>query len=201
MNKALDAFDKCPNRVTGEVGRGDYAWTTVTCPKYPQGIDFLGENEFHSTHFRNRAALKIGCLGCRYSSVEYDVVKERDLIDRLNPLIVENCGELFLSGHYSEATINGYKTVRDRFRELTRFEKGSDAFGKGKLYINGSVAEHVDDDRQKGVLHLAIANDCFRNVGAHTSSRLVSDSINAYEHLAGCSLLLNYLEDTKIKED
>jgi len=196
--EALDAFDKCPNRAIDQV---DYNQVVVKCPKYLDGIDFIPEMSFTNGARRQQEALRIGCLGCRYSSIEYDVVKENDLMERLNPLIAENCGALFSSGHYSEATIKGYTTVRDRFRELTGFEKGSDAFGKGKLYINGSVAEHVDDDRQKAVLFLAMANDSLRNVGVHTSSRLVSDSINAYEHLVGCSLLMNYLEDTKIKED
>ncbi len=61
-------------------------------------------------------------------------------IRNLHPVIYEKCGDLFLKGAFAEAVEKGFKVVRDRLRDLTTYETGSDAFGKGKLYVKGAAA-------------------------------------------------------------
>lgn len=82
-------------------------------------------------------------------------------VSDLHPAIVEKCFKLYSDGHYPEAAEKGFKVVKDRLRELTTHEKGSDAFGSG-LYINGASAPNVDEDFNKGVQFLTMAIDRFR---------------------------------------
>ena len=59
--------------------------------------------------------------------------------------------------------------MRDRLRTFTSYETGSEAFGKGRLYIDGAAASQVDDDFQNGVKFLTMAIDRFRNEKSHTA--------------------------------
>jgi hypothetical protein len=59
--------------------------------------------------------------------------------------------ELYTGGQYAEAVEKSFKVVRDRLRSLTTYETGSEAFGKGKLYVEGAAPSHVDDDFQNGL--------------------------------------------------
>jgi hypothetical protein len=72
-------------------------------------------------------------------------------IESLHPAVYSGCRKLYESGEYPEAVEKSFKLVRDRLRALTTYETGSEAFGKGKLYIDGAAASHVDDDFQAGV--------------------------------------------------
>ena len=65
--------------------------------------------------------------------------------------ILSKCQKLYEDGSYAEAVERGFKVVRDRLRQLTGYETGADAFGKGKLHITGGAAKHVDEDFNKGV--------------------------------------------------
>ncbi len=58
----------------------------------------------------------------------------------LHKAIIAKCEKLFWSGHYAEAVERSFRVVRDRLRQLTGYEKGSEAFGKGKLHVKGAVA-------------------------------------------------------------
>lgn len=83
--------------------------------------------------------------------------------------IISKCSELYLQKLYAEAVEKSFKIVKDRLRKLTGFEKGSDAFGSGKLYIKGASAPNVDDDFNKAVKYLTMSIDMFRNEKSHTS--------------------------------
>jgi uncharacterized protein (TIGR02391 family) len=110
------------------------------------------------------------------------------------------CLKLFNDGHYSEAVENSFKIVRDRLRELTKHETGSDAFGKGKLYINGASAPHVDEDFQKGVQFLCMSLDRFRNEKSHFADGNIVDPSRAMHYLNLSNLLMNFLDEAKIKD-
>jgi uncharacterized protein (TIGR02391 family) len=96
--------------------------------------------------------------------------------------------------HYAEAVEKSFKVVRDRLRTLTTHETGSEAFGKGKLRVNGAAAPHVDQDFQEGVKFLTMAIDKFRNDKAHTADGNISDPVRAYEYLRLSSLAMHLLD-------
>jgi len=120
-------------------------------------------------------------------------------IASLHPEIFSRCRGLFASGDYAEAVEKGFKVVRDRLRSLTGYETGSEAFGKGKLYIKGAAAEHVDNDFQEGVRFLTMAIDRFRNEKSHTADGNISDPIRAYEYLRLSSLAMHLLDGAVIR--
>jgi uncharacterized protein (TIGR02391 family) len=122
-------------------------------------------------------------------------------IDSLHPEILSRCRGLFEGGDYVEAVEKGFKVVRDRLRSLTGFETGSEAFGKGDLYIEGAAAPHVDDDFQNGVKFLAMAIDRFRNEKSHTADGRISDPIRAYEYLRVSSLAMHLLDGARIRSN
>ena len=99
----------------------------------------------------------------------------------LHPEIYAKCRNLYEGGDYPEAVEKSFKLVRDQLRALTGYETGSDAFGKGDLYVDGSAAPHVDDDFQNGVKFLTMAIDRFRNEKSHTADGNIHDPIRAYE--------------------
>jgi uncharacterized protein (TIGR02391 family) len=115
-------------------------------------------------------------------------------IKSLHPEIYSRCRTLYVGGDYAEAVEKGFKVVRDRLRSLTGYETGSEAFGKGKLYIGGAAAPHVDDDFQNGVQFLAMAIDRFRNEKSHTADGNISDAVRAYEYLRLSSLAMHFLD-------
>jgi uncharacterized protein (TIGR02391 family) len=118
-------------------------------------------------------------------------------LESLHPEILSKCRKLYESGDYAEAVEKGFKVVRDRLRSLTTYETGSEAFGKGKLYIDGAAASHVDDDFQNGVKFLTMAIDRFRNEKSHTADGNISDPIRAYEYLRLSSLAMHLLDGGK----
>jgi uncharacterized protein (TIGR02391 family) len=115
-------------------------------------------------------------------------------MESLHPEIYAKCRNLYEGGDYAEAVEKSFKLVRDRLRALTTHETGSEAFGKGKLYIDGAAASHVDDDFQAGVKFLTMAIDRFRNEKSHTADGNISDPIRAYEYLRLSSLAMHLLE-------
>ena len=115
-------------------------------------------------------------------------------IESLHPEIYAKCRNLYDGGDYAEAVEKSFKLVRDRLRALTGYETGSEAFGKGHLYVHGAAATHVDDDFQNGVKFLTMAIDRFRNEKSHTADGNISDPIRAYEYLRLSSLAMHLLE-------
>jgi uncharacterized protein (TIGR02391 family) len=115
-------------------------------------------------------------------------------IESLHTEIYAKCRNLYEGGDYAEAVEKGFKLVRDKLRALTGYETGSDAFGKGHLYVGGAAAPHVDDDFQNGVKFLTMAIDRFRNEKSHTADGNISDPIRAYEYLRLSSLAMHLLE-------
>jgi uncharacterized protein (TIGR02391 family) len=88
--------------------------------------------------------------------------REAIAIESLHPEIYSKCRNLYEGGDYAEAVEKSFKLVRDKLRALTGYETGSDAFGKGHLYVDGAAATHVDRDFQDGVKFLTMAIDRFR---------------------------------------
>lgn len=117
----------------------------------------------------------------------------------LHPKILNGCTSLYEGGHFGEAVEKGFKIVRDRLRTITGYETGSEAFGKGGLHINGSIAPHVDQDFQNAVKFLAMAIDNFRNEKAHSSDGGVSSPERAYEYLALTSLAMHHLDNAEVR--
>jgi uncharacterized protein (TIGR02391 family) len=120
-------------------------------------------------------------------------------IESLHPEIYAKCRNLYESGEYAEAVEKGFKLVRDRLRALTGYETGSEAFGKGHLYMDGAAAPHVDEDFQNGVKFLTMAIDRFRNEKSHTADGNIRDPIRAYEYLRLSSLAMHLLEGGQIR--
>jgi uncharacterized protein (TIGR02391 family) len=151
----------------------------------------------------------------RETTVRYGIQKLESLIERLelalpesqdvtgmkslHPEIYARCRTLYADGSYAEAVEKGFKVVRDRLRSLTTYETGSEAFGKGKLYVEGAAAPHVDDDFQNGVKFLCMAIDRFRNEKSHTADGNISDPIRAYEYLRLSSLAMHLLDRALIR--
>lgn len=121
-------------------------------------------------------------------------------IEALHDKIKNKCSGLYLGGHYPEAVEKGFKVVRDRLRELTTYETGSEAFGKSGLYIKGAAAENVDKDFQDATKFLTMAIDQFRNEKSHTSDGKIDDPLRAYEYLVLSSLAMHLLDDCEIRE-
>lgn len=117
----------------------------------------------------------------------------------LHKSINTKCRTLFYAGQYAEAVEKSFKIVKDKLRSLSGFEKGSDAFGKGKLHILGASAENVVEDFNEGVKFLTMAIDRFRNEKSHTSDAKIEDPQRAYEYMCLSSLALNLLENSTIK--
>jgi uncharacterized protein (TIGR02391 family) len=115
-------------------------------------------------------------------------------IKSLHPEIYAKCRHLYEGGDYAEAVEKSFKLVRDKLRALTGHETGSEAFGKGHLYVDGAAAPHVDDDFQNGVKFLTMAIDRFRNEKSHTADGNISDPIRAYEYLRLSSLAMHLLD-------
>jgi len=121
-------------------------------------------------------------------------------LESLHDEIQEKCTGLYLGGHYPQAVEMGFKVVRDRLRDLTTHETGSEAFGKSGLYIKGASAKNVDTDFQNAVKYLTMAIDQFRNEKSHTSDGKIEDPVRAYEYLTLSSLAMHLLDDSEVRE-
>jgi uncharacterized protein (TIGR02391 family) len=115
-------------------------------------------------------------------------------IQSLHREIYAKCRNLYEGGDYAEAVEKSFKLVRDKLRALTGYETGSEAFGKGQLYVDGAAATHVDEDFQNGVKFLTMAINRFRNEKSHIADGNISDPIRAYEYLRLSSLAMHLLE-------
>ena len=112
--------------------------------------------------------------------------------------VIAKCEKLFWSGHYAQAVECSFKVVRDRLRQLTGHETGSEAFGKGKLHVRGAIALHVDVDFNEGVKFLTMAIDKFRNEKSHTAEIGVDDPTKALQYLILSSLAMRLLDRAEI---
>lgn len=70
---------------------------------------------------------------------------------------------------------------------------------KGKLYILGAAAPHVESDFNQAVNFLTMAIDMFRNEKSHTSDAHISDPVRAHRYLSLSSLALAFLDSTKAR--
>ena len=117
----------------------------------------------------------------------------------IHPQVWAKCEELYEAGAFAEAVEKSFKVVRDRLRALTGHEKGSDAFGKGKLHILGAVAAHVDHDFNEGAKFLLMAIDMFRNEKSHSSDAKIMDPARAQQYLILSSLAMSLLDGAEIR--
>jgi uncharacterized protein (TIGR02391 family) len=117
----------------------------------------------------------------------------------LHPHIESRCGALYASGAFAEAVEKSFKVVRDRLRDLTGYEKGSEAFGKGKIHIKGAAAPHVDSDFNEGAKFLMMAIDMFRNEKSHSADAKISSPVRAQQYLMLSSLAMFLLDDAEIR--
>jgi uncharacterized protein (TIGR02391 family) len=116
----------------------------------------------------------------------------------VHPDIRSKCEALYAAGAFAEAVEKSFKVVRDRSRSLTGYEKGSEAFGKGKLHIRGAAAPHVDSDFNEGAKFLMMAVDMFRNEKSHTADAKIADPVRAQQYLMLSSLAMYLLDDAEI---
>ena len=116
----------------------------------------------------------------------------------LHPDIFSKCQRLFETGEYAESVEKSFKVVRDKLRDLTGYETGSEAFGKGKLHIKGANAPNVDEDFNEGAKFLTMAIDRFRNEKSHNSNAKIDDPQQAYEYLTMSSLAMHLLDRAEI---
>ena len=151
---------------------------------------------FTFPHSKNALELGLFWLDRLIGRLELAVGESSDAIsiDSLHPEIYAKCRKLYDGGDYAEAVEKSFKLVRDKLRALTGYETGSEAFGKGHLYIDGAAAAHVDEDFQNGVKFLTMAIDRFRNEKSHTADGNITDPIRAYEYLRLSSLAMHLLE-------
>ena len=70
--------------------------------------------------------------------------RDATALESLHPVIYSKCRKLYESGEYAAGVEKGFKIVRDRLRALTGHETGSEAFGRGQLYIAGAAAIRRD---------------------------------------------------------
>lgn len=129
-----------------------------------------------------------------------DNLRQKEInLKNLHPEIYKKCHTLYEKGEYAEAVEKSFKVVKDKLRKLTGYEKGSEAFGKGKLHIKGASAPHVDKDFNAAVKFLTMSIDFFRNEKSHTSDAKIENPIRAYEYLRLSSLAMHLLENAEIK--
>lgn len=115
-------------------------------------------------------------------------------LDELHPRVVAACAKLYREGHLAEAVEKSFKVVRNRLRELTGYETGSEAFGKGGLRVKGAIEPWAEDDFNEAVKFLTMAIDRFRNEKAHTSDARIDEPVRAAEYLAMSSLAMRLLD-------
>jgi uncharacterized protein (TIGR02391 family) len=116
----------------------------------------------------------------------------------LHEIVVARCDNLFRSGHYAQAVELSFKVVRDRLRQLTGYEKGADAFGRGKLTVHGAIAPNVERDFNEGVKFLTMAIDMFRNEKSHTAEIGIDDPRKAVQYLILSSLAMRLLDRAEV---
>lgn len=132
-------------------------------------------------------------------SFEQLKVASSPILYGVHPEIIAKCISMYTSGNHAEAVEKSFKIVRDKLRELTGFETGSEAFGNGGLHIKGAAAPNVDPDFNHAVKFLLMAIDMFRNEKSHTSDAKIDDPLRAYQYLSMSSLALYFLENSEIK--
>jgi uncharacterized protein (TIGR02391 family) len=135
-----------------------------------------------------------------YTKIKNTLSKTKEINELygIHPEIENKCLLLYKSGAHAEAVEKSFKIVKDRLRELTTYEKGSEAFGKGKLHIKGAAAPNVESDFNNAVKFLTMAIDMFRNEKSHTSDAKIDDPIRSYQYLSMSSLALYLLENSEI---
>lgn len=193
------------NRIPGKLISRDtealFQGICIASHLYYEGVGFeatsLSEALLEYIRLINRLAKQIRLKNAT-TSPETSINLEE--LRGLHPKIFDKCQALFEQKAYSEAVEKSFKIVRDKLRSLTGHETGSEAFGKGGLYIRGAAAANVDEDFNKGVQFLTMAIDRFRNEKSHTSDGNIEDPARASQYLVLSSLALSFLENSEIRK-
>ncbi len=193
--------DRLPKRMMSRDTEALQQGTCVASWLYYRGVAFEGKsicdavNSFIILTDRLIRQLEIKTkLGEKTPSIKVDP------LTNLHKDIYNKCYKLYKKGTYPEAVEKSFKIVRDKLRKLTGYETGSEAFGKGNLYIKGAAAKNVDQDFNEAVKFLTMAIDRFRNEKSHTSDSKIDDPIRAYEYLTLSSLAMNLLDNAEVKK-
>lgn len=157
---------------------------------HPAGAVRLLPGEFHGLPVENTYAIEF----------QPPPVDRLLTMADLHPAVIEGCARLYADDHLVEAVEKGFKIVRDRLRELTGYERGSDAFGRGRLRVEGAVGDWVDDDFNEAVKYLTMAIDKFRNEKAHAAAANFDERVRAVEYLAMSSLAMRLLDAAYIAD-
>lgn len=168
-----------------------------------QDINSQRNTDAYFRDIKKARSLLEGLVGFLKSTESGDVESSpvnAGTLEALHEKVKEKCSGLYLAGYYPEAIEKSFKVVRDRLRELTTHETGSEAFGKGGLYIKGATAKNVDKDFQDAVKFLTMAIDQFCNEKSHTSDGKMDDPVRAYEYLALSSLAMHLLDSSEVRE-
>ncbi|MEO8290910.1 MAG: TIGR02391 family protein [Gaiellaceae bacterium] len=122
-------------------------------------------------------------------------------LEDLHPALMEHCADLYVAGRLADAVERSFRVVRDRLRDLTGYETGSEAFGKGRLRVRGAVQPWVEEDFNEAVRFPTMAIDRFRNEKVHTSDARIDEPVRAAEYLAMSSLALHMLDQAYLTGD
>ena len=181
------------SRDTSALMQGTYIPTWL----YYEGVAVEGQESADTTNeFLDLTERLAGRLGQK--DLPRTPVMNTFSLSGLHPEIFAKCHGLYEHNAFSEAVEKSFKVVRDKLRTLTGYETGSDAFGKGKLFINGAAATNVEEDFNRAVQFLTMAIDRFRNEKSHTSDAKIDDPARAFEYLCLSSLAMRFLDDAKI---
>jgi Protein of unknown function (Hypoth_ymh) len=86
---------------------------------------------------KNALELGLSWLDRLIGRLELAVGESSDAIaiESLHTEIYAKCRNLYQGGDYAEAVEKSFKLVRDKLRALTGYETGSEAFGRGHLFM------------------------------------------------------------------
>ncbi len=172
------SFYGCPSRdVHEQLGQGFLNITArIKCAKFPETVvikDLV--SGIGDTATQTRIADRLGCQGCPNKRVNPEVAHKQQMVQSLHHKIASYCGNLFIDGHYINASLTSFIIVKDRLREVSGFERANDAVGKGRLYFNGAPSKNVDDDFQRSAQFALTSIDFARNTLAHSNLTFPSD--------------------------
>lgn len=210
MIRAGKALDDCSSKTVDFIpisgfssmfGR-DGRMLQLTCPKYPDGTEYLPEATSSMLMARQRIATRLGCSACEFSRSPEQATREAQ-VSALHESIREIPGKLYIDGHYSESVIRGLITVKETLRNVSGgYESAADAIGKGGLYFRTERGEHVEKAYQQAAQFSLMSVDNLRNVEAHSlphAKEIEQGADYAYPRLMLCTLALNFLDTAEAR--
>jgi len=175
----------------------------IVCHKYPEGTEFVVEENSHNAVARGRAAMRLGCIACEFKNGNPEQAKLEAHADAMHEKIRSTAGKLYVQGNHSEAVLRGLLIVKETLREVSDgYESAADAVGKGGLYFVTPRGSHVEKAYQQAAQFSLMAVDNLRNVEAHSlahDDEVAQGPQYSYPRLMLCSLALSFLDNTEIR--